>query len=521
MMESNRRKVLWADDEIAMLRSHCLFLNERGYEVTPVSNGEDAIALMRREHFDIVLLDEMMPGLDGLATVEEVKNQDPNVPVIMITKNEEEHLMDEAIGRRLDDYLTKPVNPSQIFMACRKILDSRQIRQSQAGPAYVSQANQIREWLSGAQTWHTWIDIHRLLCEWDIEISRIGDRGLMRMIEDQQRECNQEFARFVEREYPTWVRSEEDSPPLSVDVVSENVAPHLQAGKQVFFIVIDCLRLDHWMTVEPLISEFFNVRRSHYYSILPTATPYARNALFSGLFPSEIASKYEELWSAGNDDEQSLNRHEHRFLDALIAAAGIELPGPTRYTKILEAGEGRDTARRVDSMANSPLVALVYNFLDMLVHGRSNSELLREIAPEESAFRSLVQSWFEHSSLFELLKKVARMDAVVVLTTDHGAVRGRRATMVHADRQTSPSLRYKKGRNLRCDSKDALLIAEPLAYGLPNAGLGGNYLIAKEDFYFVYPRKFNEYQRHYKDSFQHGGISLEEMILPVVTLEPR
>ncbi len=520
-MESNRRKVLWADDEIDMLRSHCLFLKERGYEVTPVSNGEDAIALMRREHFDIVLLDEMMPGLDGLATVEQVKNQDPNVPVIMITKSEEERLMDEAIGRRLDDYLTKPVNPSQIFMACRKILDSRQIRQNQAGPAYVSQANQIREWLSGPQTWHTWIDIHRLLCEWDIEISRIGEPGLMRMIEDQRRECNQEFARFVEREYPTWVRSEGDSPPLSVDVVSENVAPHLRAGKQVFFIVIDCLRLDHWLTVEPLISEFFNVRRSHYYSILPTATPYARNALFSGLFPGEIASKYQKLWSAGNEDERSLNRHEHRFIDDLIAAEGIELAGSTCYSKILEAGEGRDTARRVDSMAHFALVALVYNFLDMLVHGRSSSEILREIAPDESAFRSLVQSWFEHSSLFEVLKKISRMDAVVVLTTDHGAVRGRRATVVHGDRQTSPSLRYKRGRNLRCDSKDALLISEPLAYGLPEVGLGGNYLIAKEDFFFVYPKNFREYRRHLRDSFQHGGISLEEMILPMVTLEPR
>ena len=285
-----------------------------------------------------------------------MKDRDPHVPVIMITKNEEERLMDEAIGRRLDDYLTKPVNPSQIFMACRKILDSRQIRRNQAGPAYVSQANQIREWLSGPQTWHTWIDIHRLLCEWDIEISRIGERGLMRMIEGQRRECNQEFARFVEREYPTWVRSEEDSPPLSVDVVRENVAPHLRAGKQVFFIVID---------------------------------------------------------------------------------------------------------------------------------------------------------------------KISRMDALVVLTTDHGAVRGRRATVVHGDRQTSPSLRYKRGRNLRCDSKGSLLVAEPLAYGLPEVGLGGHYLIAKEDFFFVYPKNCQEYQRHYRDSFQHGGISLEEMILPMVTLEPR
>lgn len=521
MMDENRHKVLWADDEIDMLRSHYLYLNERGYEVTPVSNGEDAIALMKQEHFDIVLLDEMMPGLDGLATLEQVKMQNPNIPVIMITKSEEEHLMDEAIGRRIDDYLTKPVNPSQIFMACRKILDVRQIRQSQVGQAYVSKATQIRDWLSGPMTWKTWIDIHRLLCEWNIEISRIGDRGLVQMIEDQRRECNQEFARYIEGNYPNWVQTEEESPPLSVDVVAENVVPYLEEKKQVFFIVIDCLRLDHWMTVEPLISEFFNVKRSHYYSILPTATPYSRNALFSGLFPSEIASKYKELWSTGNEEEHSLNRHEHRFLDDQISDAGIDLKGQTRYFKILDAVEGQNVARKVDSIRNVPLVSLVYNFLDMLVHGRSHSDLLQEIAPDESAFRSLVHSWFEHSSLFEVLKKVARMDAVVVLTTDHGAVRGTRATIVHGDRQTSTSLRYKHGKNLRCDSKDALLIEDPAGYGLPDTGLGANYIIAKEDFYFVYPTNYNDYQRQYKDSFQHGGISLEEMVLPVVTLEPR
>ena len=521
-MESNNHKVLWADDEIDLLRSHYMYLNERGYAVTPVNNGEDAIAMMKQEHFDIVLLDEMMPGLDGLATLEQVKTEDPNVPVIMITKSEEEHLMDEAIGRRIDDYLTKPVNPSQIFMACRKILDARHIRQSQAGQTYVSKASQIREWLGGEHTWHTWIDIHRLLCESEIEISRIGDSGIQQMIEDQRRECNQEFARFIERHYSTWVKSEDDSPPLSVDVVAENVVPHLQQGKQVFFIVIDCLRLDHWIAVEPLLSEFFNVRRSHYYSILPTATPYARNAIFSGLFPNEIASKYKELWSTGDDDDHSLNRHEHRFLDEQLADTGVQLNGSTRYTKILDTNEGQNVARKVDSMSGIPLASFVYNFLDMLVHGRSHSELLQEIAPDESGFRSLVHSWFEHSSLFEVMKKIARMDnAVVVLTTDHGAVRGTRATTVHGDRKTSTSLRYKHGKNLRCDPKDALLISEPEAFGLPGSGLGSNFIIAKEDFYFVYPTKFNEYQRQYKDSFQHGGISLEEMILPVVTLEPR
>ena len=519
-METQTRRVLWADDEIDLLRSHHVYLNERGYEVTPVSNGEDAIAMAQQERFDIVLLDEMMPGLDGLATLEQLKQNDPNVPVIMITKNEEEHLMNEAIGKRIDDYLTKPVNPSQIFMACKRILDSRHIRQSQAGPAYVSRASQIRDWLAGEMTWQTWIDTHRLLCEWDIEISGLGDASLIQMIEDQKKECDHEFSRFVERNYATWLRSEDDSPPLSVDVVSESVVPHLQAGSRVFFIVVDCLRLDHWMMLEPLVSEFFNVSRSYHYSILPTATPFSRNAIFSGLFPAEIAAKYKDQ-KFGGDEDHSLNRNEHQYIRDQIADIGVQLKGDSHYVKVLNISEGEDLARRVDSLSSVPLVCAVYNFLDMLVHGRSQSTLLREIAPDEGGFRSLVHSWFEHSSLFETLKKIARTDAVVVLTTDHGAIRGTRASMVHGDRKTSTSLRYKHGRNLRCEAKEALFINDPEKYGLPSSGVGSNYIVAKEDFYFVYPTNFNEYQRQYKDSFQHGGISMEEMILPLVTLEPR
>jgi len=276
------------------------------------------------------------------------------------------------------------------------------------------------------------------------------------------------------------------------------------------------------MILEPMVSEFFNVRRDYHYSILPTATPYSRNAIFSGLFPLEISKKYKDLWShSGKDDEHSLNRHEHKFLDDQIADLGIELKGDSRYVKVIDTAEGQALARKADGMGNVPLVGVVYNFLDMLVHGRSHSELLKEIAPDESGFRSLVLSWFEHSSLFELLKRLSRTDATVVITTDHGAVRGGRATMVHGDRQTSTSLRYKHGKNLRVDSKDTLLITEPEKWGLPSTGLGSNYIVAKEDFYFVYPTNFNEYQRQYKDSFQHGGISLEEVVLPVITLEAK
>jgi CheY-like chemotaxis protein len=520
-METTRRKILWADDEIDLLRPHQLFLGEHGYDVTPVSNGHDAISMIEQEPFDIVLLDEMMPGLDGLSTLEQIKALQPTIPVIMITKNEEEHLMNEAIGRRIDDYLTKPVNPSQIFMACKRILDSRQIRQSQAGPTYVSQAAQIRAMLSGETTWRTWIDIHRRLCEWDIEIGHLEDPGLKQMVQDQRKEANQEFARFIENNYPSWVDSEEDSPPLSVDVVPEFVAPLLEAGRRVFFIVVDCLRLDHWMAMEPLLADLFNIRRSYHYSILPTATPYSRNAIFSGLFPHEIAAKYGDIWQHDGDSEGGLNRSEHPYLDDQLADMGVSLQSGTHYIKVLDSTQGQSLAKRVPSLSKAPLVSVVYNFLDMLVHGRSHSDLLREIAPDERAFRSLVRSWFESSTLMSALKEIARTGAAVVLTTDHGAIRCQRATVVHGDRHTSSSLRYKVGNNLRCDSREALLVKDPLAYGLPRAGLGANFIFAREDFHFVYPTHQNEYQRQYRDSFQHGGISLEEIILPVALMEAR
>ncbi len=519
-MEATKRRILWADDEIDLLRSHHLFLDEKGYMVTPVTNGEDAIALMQNEKFDIVLLDEMMPGLDGLSTLEQIKNIDPNVPVIMITKNEEERLMNEAIGRRIDDYLTKPVNPSQIFMACKKILDARQIRQSQAGKTYVSKANQIDAWLNEEQTWQTWINVHRLICEWEIEIGNVRDRHLNQMIDDQKRNCNHDFGRFVERNYTNWVQSEEDSPPLSVDIVPEFVHPLLENKRQVFLIVVDCLRLDHWMIMEPLLAELFSINRSYHYSILPSATPFSRNSIFSGLFPSEIAEKYSDIWQSAQDNEHSLNRFEHQFIDDQLDELGHKLKS-SHYTKVLDANGGNNFARKVPSLNSVPLVCVVYNFIDMLVHGRAQSDLLKEIAPDEGAFRSLVQSWFEHSSLYAALRQIAQLDATVVLTTDHGAIRGTRASVIHGDRKTSTNLRYKYGKNLRCDKKDAVFIDTPQQYGLPQLELGTTFAIAKDDFYLVYPTNFNEYQRQYKDSFQHGGISLDELILPVAILDPK
>ena len=513
------KQVLWADDEIDLLRPHTMFLGSRGYKVTPVTNGDDAIAMVKQRGFDIVLLDEMMAGRGGLSTLAMIKEINPDIPVIMITKNEEERLMEEALGHRIDDYLTKPVNPSQILSACKKLLDARQIVTGRMGLDYSAVSNRIRASISGDVTWQDWIDVHVKLSEWDLELDRFYDAGLRKMHEDLRRACNRAFGRFVESNYAHWLQDDMDSPVLSVDVVSEYVLPALQDGKQVFFVVVDCMRLDHWLAISPLLSELFNIEQHYHYSILPTATPYSRNAIFSGLFPSDVARLYPQEWRSGWDDDNSRNRHEHQLLDRQIQELDPTLKLDTRYVKVLDIAEGNHLVKKVHSYRSFPLMSVVFNFLDILAHGRSESDILKEMAPNESAYRSLSRSWFSHSSLFEMLRKLAETDTTVVLTTDHGCVMSTRATVAHGNRDTSTNLRYKYGKHLRCDTRHALYIADPDVYRLPDLGMGTTYIISREDFYFVYPTKFNEYQRYYANSFQHGGISLEEMVLPVAVLK--
>jgi len=516
-----KKKLLWVDDEIDLLKSHIIFLEERGYDVTPVSNGDDAISMIQKNRFDIVLLDEMMPGRDGLSTLEGIKEVDSNVPVIMVTKSEEERLMEEAIGRRMDDYLTKPVNPSQIISACKRILDTRKIQGEKLTKDYVSEFNRLKmQMTSGQIGWQEWIDVHENLVHWDLLLDRFSDVGLRQTHEDQKKECNHAFGKYVEENYQRWLQ-EENPPVLSVDVVAEYLYPLLLSKNKVFFVVIDCMRLDQWMALEAILSDFYNIARHDYYSILPSATPYARNALFSGLYPGEIAQQYPELWKPGTADDQSKNRYERQLLDHQLQKMGLHLAPDPKYVKILEAEEAANVSRKLSSYLDVPLTSLVFNFLDILAHGRSESEILQEIAPDESAFRSLMRSWFLHSHLFEILKALAKRDVVVVVTTDHGSVLCTRGTKAFGKRDTSTNLRYKYGNNLRCDTRQSLLIDKPKDYNLPAYSLNTTYIIAKEDYYFVYPTKFHEYQRQYKNSFQHGGISLEEMILPVAVMRPK
>jgi len=514
------RRILWADDEIEFLKPHIMFLESRGYEVTPVTNGSDAVAMVGKRRFDVVLLDEMMPGKGGLETLVELKRMDPAVPVILITKSEEEELMNDAIGRRIDDYLIKPVNPSQIFMACKRALEARQIREGHLTRQYVEEFNELQQMDSAELDWRGWAELHLRLSQWDVEFDRMNVGGLFQAHQDERRRLNIEFAHFIEQNYESWMQ-DRSGPLLSTGVFREYVAPHLKEKRKVYFIVVDCMRLDQWLAIQPLLEEFFEIDLELYYSILPTATPYSRNAIFSGLLPVEIARQYPEMWQESGGEERGKNRFEKELMELQIERLGIRVsPGP-KYVKIYTNDEGSAVRRQISTYLALPLVAFVFNFVDILAHGRSESEILQELAPDESAFRSLMRSWFGHSALFEICKVMAGQDAVVVITSDHGSVLSKRSALVYGDRETSTNLRYKFGNNLVCDDKQAIHTKSPEKFGLPADAINKHYIMAKEDFYFVYPTRFHDYERQYRGTFQHGGVSLEEMVLPCAVMVPR
>ncbi len=519
-MADTKTTILWVDDEVDLLTSHIMFLEEKGYEVKRVSNGEDAIRIVASQAPNIVLLDQMMPGLDGISTFLGIKEVNQAVPVIMITKIEEDELIDEALRKRIDDFLLKPVNPVQILSAVRRILEGKAIREKELSREYVGHFNDIESMKAAASGAEDWIKIHASLSEWDNILDEFPDSGLMQTHLDQRRQCNVEFSMFIERNYKDWVGTGE-RPRMSIDLVKEFVGPHRREGRRVYFIVIDCLRLDQWLAIQPMLEPYYNVKLDYYYSILPTATPYSRNAIFSGLYPSEIASIYPQYWSEQDSDEVSKNRFERQLLDAQLKKMGLSANPPVKYLKVYDADEALQVRRQVPTLGKLPLIALVFNFVDIVAHSRSEMRLLQEILPNESAYRSFTRSWFAHSPLLDILKAVAREGATVVVTTDHGSILVHRSAKALGDRSTSTNVRYKYGNNLNTDTRQALHIKAPLDYKLPAEGLNKNYIIAKEDFYFVYPTNFHEYERYFKDSFQHGGISLQEMILPCVTLEPK
>lgn len=511
-------RILWADDEIDQLKPHIIFLQNKGFDVTPITNGEDAITLIREQTFDIVFLDEQMPGMDGLAALSRIKHLQPSLPVVMITKSEEETIMEDAIGGKISDYLIKPVNPNQILLTIKRILERKRIRSEKFAQSYLRNFNKISERIRTDTSWEEWIRIYQQLTRWDIDLES-GEESLRQVLADQYHEANSMFGRFIESEYRHWINKKTpERPALSVDIVNEYVLPHIDNGQTTLFFVIDCMRYDQWLVFENLLTDYYSIDTDFYYSILPTATPYSRNAIFSGLYPLEIENIYPDLWHMG-EDESSLNQYEHQLLEKQLKRKGYDIS--VKYEKILNIDEGRRITDRILNYTQIPLSTFVYNFVDTLVHSRSDSDILKEIAPDVPAFRALTRTWFQHSSLHEIFRTLADEEVVIVVTSDHGAVRALRDTKVYGDRDTSTSLRYKFGRNINADGDAAIHIDNPAEYKLPSPGLVNNYTIAKEDYYFVYPTNYHRYQNRYKDSFLHGGASMEEMILPVATLRPK
>ncbi len=519
-MAAEAKKILWVDDEIDRLQSHIIILQERGFAITPAASGEDALIAVKENNFDLILLDEMMPGMDGLTTLEEIKKIRPHIPIVMVTKSEEEKIMNEAIGKNISDYVVKPVNPTQILAVARKILEAKKIQSDFFTRDYIQKFNQLRARLYGPTDYQDWIEIHTLLSRWDVELDKLTDDDLKASYLSQKKEFNIEFAKFVERAYPDWLHNG-SGPTLSPEIMPKYVAPLLNDDKPTFFILVDGMRLDQWYSIEPMLAEWFDVSTDHYYSILPTATPFARNSIFSGLFPDDLAKVKPEIWEGGTSDERSLNRFEDELLAQLFKRMKVKVSGEPKYFKIGDLKEGDGFTKRLSSYQNAPLLAVVFNFLDILAHGRSHSRVLQQIAPDESAFRSLMLSWFPHSTLYDILRHAAEVGATCVVTSDHGTILSTRGTIAYGKKDTSTNLRYKYGDNLNCNPQESLLIKNPDQFRLPRMKLATTYLIAREDYYFVYPTNYSEYNRQFANSFQHGGISLEEMIVPVATLRPR
>jgi len=515
------KTVLWVDDEIDALAPHTLFLEEQGYQVEKATHGDDALALLRRQPYGVVLLDEQMPGRRGLELIDEIRAIDPAVPVVMVTKSEEQDTMREAIGVELDDYLVKPVNPRQVLSVVTRLVEGDRLREQRLARDFVTRFRELEERRAGALGWREWTELAGEVAQWDVRLQAGDQSGLRDALRTLGASLHADFAAFVETNYPRWLANPDgDRPPLSVDVVSEFVAPLLEPDRGVLFIVVDCLRLDQWEALKPLVAELFDVEASYYFSVLPTATPYARNAIFSGLFPVEIAARHPAWW--GGRDDESLNAHEHELLtEQLRDLTGREVP--VRYAKLSGRSDSDEMVRQLPGWLAQPgVTALVFNFIDQLTHGRAENAILFEVARDEAALRSLTRTWFQDSALLRALKEAERRGVPVLLTSDHGSIHCHTPATVFAKRDATLNLRYKFGEDIRAErNEDAILVTDTAAWGLPKAQLGVRLLLARGDRFFVYPTKLREYQARYRGAFLHGGVTPEEMILPVVLLTPR
>lgn len=516
MTNQNRGKILWVDDEIDHLKPHILALEEKGYEIHTATNGRDGIALAEEEPFHLALIDQFMSGMDGMDTLRGLKEVRPALPVIMITKSEEEWLMDEAISEQVEQFLIKPVNPSQVFMACKQVLEKTRIQKEKAASGYIQDFQEIESNLSTAGTLEDWWDIHNKLVQWQLNFDEHQDTGLGNILEEQIHTSNRSFVPFIESNYSSWVTGE-NRPQMVLDTVPNSVVPKLKEGKKVCLLVVDCMRHDHLMTLVPELRKLFDVKIESSLALLPSATPYSRNAIFSGLFPDEFCRKYPQQLEAMKT-EKGLNGLEEQFLSDQLARCGLK-EVKTHYHKIWKVSEGNRFQSHVSEYLDVDLMALVVNFIDILAHARSESEVLKEMVPDESGYRRSVDTWFQNSWLLKVLKSLKEAGFTLVMTSDHGSIKVGKGVLVGADRETSTGIRYKMGRSLNCNEKHALIVRRPAEYRLPELVHQTNYLIAKDDAYFLYPNQQHKYEYKLKNSFQHGGISMDELLVPLVTME--
>ncbi|MHC1706980.1 MAG: PglZ domain-containing protein [Bacteroidales bacterium] len=509
--------ILWADDEIDMLKPHIIFLEQKGYEVSTANSGDEAIDVIRTKPFDIVFLDENMPGLSGIETLSAIKNQFPNLPVVMITKSEEETIMEEAIGSNISDYLIKPVNPNQILLCLKKNLENKKLISQKTTSAYQQEFRNIGMEISSSLDFGAWVDIYRKLVYWELELDKSGDNSMMEVLSLQKNEANQVFARYFEKNYIGWINGKtEKRPVLSHTLIREKVFPYLNSEVPVFLIVVDNLRYDQWKTLQPVLEEFFRVERDDvYYSIIPTVTQHARNALFAGLLPSEIEKKYPKYW-VNEDDEGTKNQYEGELLGEYLKRFGKDIK--YSYHKILNMAAGKKLLENMGNLTGNKLNVIVYNFVDMLSHARTEMEVIRELAEDEAAYRSLTVSWFEHSPLIDIFRYLADKKVQVLLTTDHGSVRVQDPVKVVGDRNTNTNLRYKTGRSLDYDKREVFEVLNPSDAFLPKMNISSSYIFCRSNDFFAYPNNYNYYVKYYRNTFQHGGISLEEVLIPFISL---
>jgi CheY-like chemotaxis protein len=508
--------ILWADDEIDLLKPHILFLSDKGYHIETATNGRDALDIFKTKDFDIVFLDENMPGLTGLETLSSIKTINPDVPVVMITKSEEEYLMEDAIGFKIDDYLIKPVNPKQILLTLKKLIDNKRLVSEKTSMAYQQDFRTLGMTLNENLSYQEWVDVYKKLIFWELELEKLEDAGMHEILTMQKAEANAQFSKFIEKNYLDWIKNQDKAPLLSHNLFKKKVFPALSEQTPTFFILIDNLRYDQWKIINPIITEYFRLEEEEiYFSILPTATQYARNAIFAGLMPTEMEKRFPDMWQ-NDEDEGGKNLFEEKFLEDQIKRS-VKKDIKFSYHKILNYDQGRDLNDSLSKLMDNDLNAIVYNFVDMLSHARTDMQIIRELANDDAAYRSITLSWFEHSPLLDLIKKLSQKRVKLMITTDHGTIRVKHPSKVISDRNTNSNLRYKQGKNLNFNGKDVFHVKNPQDAMLPKLHVSSSFIFAKEDSYFVYQNNYNQIVNYYNESFQHGGISLEEMVIPFVT----